>query len=104
MKSDLILFKTIMIVEGAIVGGVLTALYFLHVKEEYLQEGITLALVWIAVSWLLDFVALLPFANLTIPRYFIEIGLRYLAIVAPTVTVGYVLQRRNGQQVPSKGV
>ncbi len=97
MKSDPIFFKTIMIVEGALVGAVLTVLYFLAVKSDYLREGMTVAIVWIAVNWLLDFVALLPFSGLTIPRYFIEIGLRYLAIVAPTVAVGYVLQQRTMQ-------
>jgi uncharacterized membrane protein YpjA len=94
MKSDLIVFKTIMIVEGAMVGAVLTALYFIGVKKDFLYEGIVSAIVWIAVNWLLDFVALLPFTELTLPRYFLEIGLRYLAIVAPTVAVGYVLERR----------
>ena len=32
-----------------------------------------------AVNWLLDFVALLPFTKQTVPRYFMEIGLRYIA-------------------------
>jgi uncharacterized membrane protein YpjA len=94
MQSDLILFKTIMIVEGAIVGAVLTVLHFLDVKRDFLREGIVLAFVWIVLNWSLDFLALLPFTNLTVPRYFLEIGLRYLAIVAPTVAVGYVLERR----------
>lgn len=97
MKRDLIFFKTIMIVEGALVGTALTVLYFLTVKSAFLREGITLAGVWIVVSWLLDFVALLPFSGHTIPRYFIDIGLRYLAIVAPTIAVGYVLEKRAGQ-------
>lgn len=98
MKSDLIFFKTIMIVEGALVGAALTAVYFLTIKGDFLREGITLALVWIAVNWLLDLVALLPFTDLTVPRYFVEIGLRYLAIVAPTVAVGYVLEKSAGLQ------
>jgi hypothetical protein len=29
-------------------------------------------------------------------RYFIEIGARYIAIVAPTVVAGFVLERRLG--------
>ena len=93
-QTDPVFFKTIMIVEGALMGAVLTVLYFRHVKAEFLREGITLAIVWIAVNWLLDFVALLPFSGHTVPRYFLEIGLRYLAIVAPTVAVGYVLEQR----------
>lgn len=94
MQSDLIFFKTIMIVEGALIGALLTAIYFTKVRADYLREGILLAAIWISISWLLDFAALLPFTQQTIPRYFMEIGLRYLAIAAPTVVVGYVMQRR----------
>jgi uncharacterized membrane protein YpjA len=97
MKSDLILFKTIMIVEGALVGAALTVLYFLTVNGDFMMEGITVATIWIAVNWLMDFVALLPFTDLSVTRYFLEIGLRYLAIVAPTAAVGYVLERRAGR-------
>jgi len=35
-----------------------------------------------------------PFAGMTLIQYFAEIGLRYLGIFAPTVAVGYVLERR----------
>ncbi len=102
MKSDLIFFKTIMMLEGALVGAILTVRYFLGVKGEFLREGIRLAVVWVLVGWLMDFVALLPFAELTLSRYFLEIGVRYLAIMAPTVAVGFVLERR-AVQVPSVG-
>ncbi len=103
MKTDLLLFKTIMMLEGALVGAALMVWYFLDVKGEYLREGIRLAAVWMLVGWLLDFVALIPFAELTLPRYFIEIGLRYLAIAAPTVAVGFVLERRARPATPSLG-
>ena len=46
------------------------------------------------LNWLLDYIALLPFTKQSLPRYFAEIGLRYLAIAAPTVALGYVLERR----------
>ncbi len=103
MKTDLLLFKTIMMLEGALVGAALMVWYFLDVKGEYLREGIRLAVVWVLVGWLSDFVALIPFAELTLPRYFIEIGLRYLAIAAPTVAVGFVLERRARPATPSLG-
>jgi hypothetical protein len=95
-ETDPTFFKTIMIVVGTLVGGFLTAHYFLKVDRDYLKEGILLALIWIAVNWLLDIVALLPFTKQSIPRYFQEIGLRYLAMVAPTVSLGFVLQRKLG--------
>ncbi len=47
---------------------------------------------------LLDFAARLPFANLPVPRHVLEIGLRYLAIVASTVAVGTVLNSRVEKQ------
>ncbi len=94
MQSDLVFFKTIMIVEGALLGGLLTAIHFTRVQTGYLREGILLAAIWITLGWLLDLVALLPFTQQSVPRYFMEIGLRYLAITAPTVVVGYVMQRR----------
>jgi uncharacterized membrane protein YpjA len=95
MQRDLVFFKTIMIVEGTLVGGVLTALYFLRVERNFLREGIVLAAVWIVVNWALDFVALLPFTKMPLDRYFIEIGARYLAMAAPTVVAGFLLERRS---------
>jgi uncharacterized membrane protein YpjA len=94
MQSDLIFFKTIMIVEGSLLGGLLTAIYLTKVQANYLREGLLLAAIWITLNWLLDFAALLPFTHQTVPRYFMEIGLRYLAVAATTVAVGYVMQRR----------
>lgn len=96
MQRDAHFFKTIMIVEGALVGAMLTAIYFRDLLRDraprnYFREGVVLALVWIAVNWLLDYVALLPFTKQPIERYFMEIGLRYIAIAAPTVVAGYVL-------------
>jgi uncharacterized membrane protein YpjA len=88
MQTDLIFFKTIMIVEGTIVGGALSALYFQGVRSQFLGEGLITSAVWIVMNWVLDFVALLSFSGHSIPRYFIEIGARYLAIVAPLVAIG----------------
>jgi hypothetical protein len=92
--SDQLLFKTIMIVEGSIVGGILTVVYFLGVKRAFLREGIVLAVVWIVVNWLLDYGGLIAFTHMPIWRYFAEIGLRYIAMAVPTIAVGYVLEKR----------
>lgn len=94
MKSDPIFFKTLMILIGGLVGVLCTIQYFKNVEKDFLKEGIILGLVWITLNWLLDYVMLIPFAKLTISRYFMEIGLRYLAMLAPTVTVGYVLSKK----------
>jgi hypothetical protein len=94
MESDEILFKTIMVVVGSLVGALLTVIYFAGVRRSYLREGVLLGLVWLLLSWGLDFVALLPFSQVTLGRYFLEIGLRYVGMLSPTVAVGYVLRRR----------
>jgi hypothetical protein len=98
MKTDLIFFKTIMVVEGALVGGILSALYFQGVRGGFLREGVITSVVWMFVNWGLDLVALLPFTGHTIPRYFIEIGALYVAMAAPLVAIGYVLEQRSPEK------
>jgi hypothetical protein len=97
MQSDPTFFKTIMIVVGAATGAVLAARYFVRVEGDFLRASVLLAVVWIALSWILDFAVLLPLSGMAPGRYFIEIGLRYLAIVAPAVALGYVLHARSGR-------
>jgi hypothetical protein len=101
MQSDQTFFKTIMIVVGTVTGGVLAALYFVRVERDFLREGVLVAVIWIAVSWILDFAVLLPLAGYSPGRYFLEIGLRYLAMAAPPVAIGYVLQARAAKSGPS---
>jgi hypothetical protein len=97
-QTDPAFFKSIMIVLGGLIGFILSVHYFLATKRAYLREGILLAITWIAVNWLRDIFALLPFTGQTLPRYFEEIGLRYIAIVAPTVALGFVLGRKLERQ------
>ena len=94
-QTDPIFFKTIMVVEGALVVGALSALYFQGVRGGFLREGVITSVVWMFVNWGLDLVALLPFTGHTVPRYFIEIGALYLAMAAPLVAIGYVLERKS---------
>ena len=96
MNSDPVFFKTIMVVEGALVGSVLASLYFMAVQRDFLREAIVLSAVWMVVNWLLDYVALLPFSGQSLPRYFVEIGFRYLAIGWLVLAIGYVLERKIG--------
>jgi hypothetical protein len=97
-QTDPVFFKTIMIVEGALVGGILSALYFQRVRGGFLREGVITSVVWMLVNWGLDLVALLPFTGHTIPRYFIEIGGLYVAMAAPLVAIGYVLEQRSPEK------
>jgi hypothetical protein len=105
MVTDRIAFQTVMVVEGALVGSWLAYRYFRQVNTGFLREGVVLGATWVATNWLLDFVALLPFSEMTLWRYFVEIGFRYIGMFATTVTVGCVLwdriERRTVQ--PSAG-
>jgi hypothetical protein len=94
MQNDPTFFKTIMIVVGAASGAALAAFHFTRVEHDFLREGLLLGAIWIVVCWILDFAILLPLAGYSPGRYFLEIGLRYLAIVSSTVAIGYVLQAR----------
>jgi hypothetical protein len=96
LRTDPALFKTIMIVEGSFVGAALAVSYFDSVHDDYFREGVILGTTWIGVSWVLDFAGVVPFAGLTVARYFLEIGFEYLAMFAPTVAIGYVLQKNRG--------
>ncbi|MFH1684427.1 MAG: hypothetical protein ABIA67_06060 [Candidatus Margulisiibacteriota bacterium] len=94
MDTNLIFFKTLMIIIGGITSAVCAALYFDKIKKDYLKEGIILGLVWLAVNWLLDFAALLPLSKMPYGQYFAEIGLRYLAMPVFTVSIGYILEKK----------
>ena len=99
MTTDRVAFQTVMIVEGALVGSLLTWQYFRTVTAHPLREGVVLATVWLLISWTFDFVALVPFAGMSAWRYFVEIGFRYLGMFALPVTVGAVLGSRIDRRV-----
>ena len=94
MRSDLLFFKAIMVVEGLTVGAILAVLYFLRVQKDFLREGIVLGMTWMIVNWILDYVALLPFTKMSLARYFMEIGIEYIGMAVLTVAIGYVLQKK----------
>ena len=94
MESDLIFFKTLMIMVGGIMSAICVVLYFNKAEKDYLKEGIWLGVVWLVVNWLLDFVALLPLSKMPYAQYFREIGLRYLTMPALTIPIGYILSKK----------
>ncbi len=93
-QIDPAFFKTIMIVEGLFVGAIMTVLYFIPVKKDFLREGVILGVVWILVNWIMDYFALLPFTHSGVRRYFIEIGLEYIGMFAMTISIGYILSKK----------
>ena len=95
MQSDPAFFKTIMIVTGSFTGMIATVYFLKNSKKDPLREGIVLGINWLLINWILDLVILLPFTKQAVPRYFMEIGLEYLAIPIMTIGVGYALKAHN---------
>lgn len=94
MESAPMTFKALMVFIGSIVGAVLAVYYFLSVENNYLREAIVLTCTWLAVNWVLDVVALLPFSHQTFSQYFMEIGIEYIGMMAPIIGIGYLLEKK----------
>ena len=91
---DIFLFKTIMIVVGAIVGAFLLVSYFKRVNANYLYEGIIVGLTWLGINILLDLLVLVPMSEMALPDYFAQIGLRYLVMPVMSIMVGSALTNK----------
>lgn len=85
LMIPLLLFKSIMIVIGALAGVVLLVWLFRHIRPS-LGTGLAIGLCWLILNWLLDILVLLPLSGDPITSWFANIGLRYL--VLPIVAIG----------------
>jgi uncharacterized membrane protein YpjA len=94
LAIDIFLFKTIMILVGAVTGATLLALYFKRLERNYLYEGVKVGLVWFALNIILDLVVLVPMSGMSIGAYFAEIGLRYLILPTMSIAIGYVAEMK----------
>jgi hypothetical protein len=92
LRVDIYLFKSLMIVVGTLVAAILLIKYFKKVKANYVNEGITVGLIWFLIFIVLDLVVLVPMSGMNYNDYFVQIGLRYLAVPIISTTVGVVLQ------------
>jgi len=91
---DIFLFKTIMIVVGAIVGAFLLVSYFKRIRANYLTEGIIVGFTWLIINIVLDIFILIPMSEMSLPSYFAEIGLRYLVMPVMGIMVGAALENK----------
>lgn len=95
LTIDIFLFKSIMIVVGSVSAAILLVLYFKKINEAYLKEGIITGVVWFGLNILLDLLILIPMSGMFIKDYFTQIGIRYLAIPAMSITVGTALKNKD---------
>ena len=91
---DIFLFKSIMIVVGAISGAFLLISYFKNIHANYLYEGIIVGFTWLGINILLDLLVLIPMSEMTFPVYFAQIGLRYLVMPVMSIMVGASLANK----------
>ena len=93
LMIPLILFKSIMIVIGTLVGVALLVWVFRSVRPT-LASGLVIGLYWLLINWALDIVVLVPMAGSDIGTWFGDIGLRYLSILFIAVGMGLVAGRK----------
>lgn len=94
LAIDIFLFKSIMIVVGAISGAFLLIYYFKNIHANYLYEGIIVGSTWLGINILLDLLVLVPMSEMTLPVYFAQIGLRYLVMPVMSIMVGAALTNK----------
>lgn len=83
------LIKSIMILIGASLGGVLLFRLFKEFSAS-LESGIAIGSVWALMNILLDLLILIPLTKMNLGEYFSEIGLRYLLIPIMAGAMGAV--------------
>jgi len=95
-ESNRPLFESIMTVVliSCVVGAGIK--YFRDVKAEFLQEGIFMGIIWLAVSLVLDF-PMFSFGPMKMNTfdYISDIGLMYLIIPIIVIGLGYLLEEKN---------
>lgn len=97
LNIDIFLFKTIMIVVGTFSAAFLLVSYFKNIKADYLKQGLTVGITWFTINILLDLLVLIPMLKMSLPDYFTQIGLRYLAIPAMSLAIGSALKNSHKQ-------
>ena len=91
---DIFLFKSIMIVVGAISGAFLLISYFKKISNGYLREGIIVGLTWFSINILLDLLVLIPMSGMSLADYFTQIGLRYIVMPVMGIMIGVSLENK----------
>ncbi|ADN35255.1 conserved hypothetical protein [Methanolacinia petrolearia DSM 11571] len=96
LTIDVFLFKSIMIVVGAIVGALMIVWYFRPETENFLRAGIIFGATALAVNWVLDLVVLCGMLGEDPLSWFAGVGVRYLVIPVMSITVGYIAEEKAG--------
>jgi len=96
LTIDETFFKSIMIVLSSALGAFLLVKYFEGVQTDFVKEGITVGIAWLAINWVLDIIILLPMNKMDAVTYFMQIGLRYL--IAPAMSISIAMAIENARK------
>lgn len=89
---DPFLFKTIMLIVGALTGASFMVVYFKKLKKGFLRAGIRIGATWFIINIIMDLAILVPMSNMDVWTYMAQIGLRYVIIPIMSVSMGIVAQ------------
>ncbi|WP_421909034.1 hypothetical protein [Methanolacinia petrolearia] len=96
LTIDIFLFKSIMIVAGAIVGALMIVWYFKPETEKFLRAGIIFGVAALVVNWVLDLVVLCEMLGEDPLSWFAGVGVRYIVIPVMSITAGYIAEEKAG--------
>jgi hypothetical protein len=83
------LFESVIAVTLAALTVLFALKYFKRIEQDYLNEGILIGVLWLAMNVIIDLPLFLLDSpmKMTIERYFMDIGVTYLMI--PVITIGF---------------
>ena len=97
--SNLIFFKTILIISGMLVSMFFLKLYFKKVNTDFVKAGIKVGIIWLAINIIFDLIFLVVMFETPLVEYFQGIGLRYINIPITSIGIGYILESFSGRVV-----
>ena len=92
LTIDVFLFKSIMIVVGAIVGALMIVWYFKPETENFLRAGMIFGAAALAINWVLDLIVLCGILGEDPLSWFAGVGVRYIVIPVMSITAGYIAE------------
>lgn len=92
LRTDIFLFKTVMLLVSTPLGLFLMSYHLRRLPGNFTAGGLAAGTVWLLVNWALDFVVLLPLSGMAVDAYFVQIGLRYLAMPMTGYFLGRLLE------------
>lgn len=93
-------FKSAIMVVGTVTGCYLLFRYFKHVDGDLVRNGFVVGVSWLFINIMLDTLILIPIMKTTFADYFMSIGLSYISIPVISITMGYLLERKTGSNLP----